>query len=130
MPLLNALFFSVFGQELVSPCPGVFHYETDTITDDGWYGYAHLTTKDDLEGVFVHVVLDRPAITLGVSTERKKALLYFLNPRPWLRVGKNAKILSRTLERPVFNQIQSFEYTYSIILRVFVINTVSRSLRP
>lgn len=50
-----------------SPCPDVFVYESSSSQeDDRWYGVVSLRTPEDLDGVWVHIILDRPAELLGV----------------------------------------------------------------
>lgn len=49
-----------------SPCPKVFEYEPTGSENDRWYGVVQLQTVEELNGVWVHVVLDQPAEALGV----------------------------------------------------------------
>lgn len=59
-------FFSEVAAQNPSPCPDVFTYDTSTSQEGRWYGIISLQTSEDLVGVLVHVILDRPAELLGV----------------------------------------------------------------
>ncbi|CAH1991235.1 unnamed protein product [Acanthoscelides obtectus] len=49
-----------------SPCPSTFSYKEQLETSRGiWAGEITLRTVEDLTGVFINVVLDRPAESLG-----------------------------------------------------------------
>lgn len=60
-------FFSEVFTQNPSPCPDVFVYDTSSSQEDRWYGTISLRTAEDLVGVWVHVILDRPAELLGVK---------------------------------------------------------------
>lgn len=73
LALISAIFCLQKEQEYISPCPDVLDFEdNESKTDDTWYGHVNLTTEDDLQGVYAHVVLDRPAIKLEVSMTARK----------------------------------------------------------
>nr|CAI5862594.1 unnamed protein product [Callosobruchus analis] len=53
----------------VSPCPATFSYkdksESSSIPRDVWAGEITLRTVEDLAGVFINVILDKPSESLG-----------------------------------------------------------------
>lgn len=55
------------SQNVTSPCPEVFSYETNNAEEDRWYGNIKLTTEVELNGVWIHVTFDRHIDLLGVS---------------------------------------------------------------
>lgn len=65
---LAALLFNVvvFAQKQ-SPCPQIFSYEPRGTEEDRWYGVLSLRTSEDLTGIWIHILLDRPAELLGVQ---------------------------------------------------------------
>ncbi|RZC39732.1 hypothetical protein BDFB_013205 [Asbolus verrucosus] len=81
---------SVFGQN-PSPCPAIFSYEPRGQEQDRWYGVISLQTKDDLDGVWLKIILDRPAELLGnwfgeaVSSDNQEFTVK--NPRYKLEAG-------------------------------------------
>lgn len=67
------LIFIVLIPQLVnclnpSPCPEIFDYESK-VENDRWYGVISLRSSEDLTGVYLNILLDRPAQLLGVSKE-------------------------------------------------------------
>lgn len=85
--LLNAV---VFAQKH-SPCPEVFSYEPRGTEEDRWYGVLSLRTSEDLTGIWIHILLDRPAELLGnwfgeaTSTDNIEYIIK--NPRYKLEAG-------------------------------------------
>ena len=53
-----------------SPCPQIFSYEPRVQEEDRWYGVISLQTLEDLDGVWLKVILDRPAELLGVPSQQ------------------------------------------------------------
>lgn len=49
-----------------SPCPAILSYEPRDLEDDKWYGNIKLESEGDLTGIYINIVLDRPAQLLGV----------------------------------------------------------------
>lgn len=67
------LYFTLFlglievtaGQN-ATPCPGLFSYEPREKDSDRWYGEIIYSVAGNLTGVWLHVILDKPADILGV----------------------------------------------------------------
>lgn len=73
----------IIENELVSPCPDVFDYETFNNTDT-WFGNIKVKADKFYSGVTIKVILDGQALQLGVSV-----LPWYL-PRPFLvRLSSN-----------------------------------------
>ncbi|XP_063924172.1 serine proteinase stubble-like isoform X3 [Zophobas morio] len=74
-----------------SPCPQIFSYEPRVQEEDRWYGVISLQTLEDLDGVWLKVILDRPAELLGnwfgetVSSDNQEFTIK--NPRYKLEAG-------------------------------------------
>lgn len=61
-----SLVISVVVGQLVSPCPETFTYESrDKDQPDRWYGVVLLKSQEDLEGIWLRIILDRSAELLG-----------------------------------------------------------------
>lgn len=66
--VLFALSINLSKSQRPSPCPEIFHYESQNREEDNkWYGSITLSTNEDLFGVWVKITLDRKAELLGVS---------------------------------------------------------------
>lgn len=65
--LITLVITNVFGQEWVSPCPDLFQYDPAGPTGDSWEGTITLKTDQDLSGIWLRLVLDRPPIEIAVS---------------------------------------------------------------
>ena len=67
LKLLVVLFFgsAVLSDDFQSPCPGIFRYEPPK-DQNKWYGVATLISDIELSGVWLKVILDRPAEQFGV----------------------------------------------------------------
>ncbi|VEN42172.1 unnamed protein product [Callosobruchus maculatus] len=59
----------IVESQKTSPCPSTFSYreksETSSIPRDVWAGEITLRTVEDLAGVFINVILDKPSESLG-----------------------------------------------------------------
>lgn len=53
--------------EFISPCPRLFAYEVNNAEEDTWYGQITLIYNDDLSGIWLKLMFDRPVIEVGVS---------------------------------------------------------------
>lgn len=49
-----------------STCPNILTHESRNLEDDRWYAVLTLESDEDLTGVYINVLLDRPAQLLGV----------------------------------------------------------------
>ncbi|GJQ80664.1 hypothetical protein Trydic_g9248 [Trypoxylus dichotomus] len=63
----NAVLFATEtnAQTSESPCPRLFAYEPPGNETDKWYGFVTLLSETDLSGVWLRLILDRPALQLG-----------------------------------------------------------------
>lgn len=68
LKLISALIFVVplISSQNPSPCPEIFSYEPRGQEEDRWYGVISLQTHEDLDGVWLKIMLDRPVELLGV----------------------------------------------------------------
>ncbi|KAF5288695.1 hypothetical protein FQR65_LT11960 [Abscondita terminalis] len=48
-----------------SPCPSLFAYEPRGAEQDRWYGRVTVATSEKLNGIWLRIELDKPAILLG-----------------------------------------------------------------
>lgn len=55
------------AQQWISPCPGIFQYDEEGAQGDTWSGDITLKTDQELSGIWMRVVLDRPPIEVLVS---------------------------------------------------------------
>ncbi|XP_044763935.1 serine protease gd-like [Coccinella septempunctata] len=80
------LLLSVEGQNFSSPCPRLFSYESKSIEKDKYFGNVRVETREELSGVWLKMLFDKPCVQLGnwlgeVSTEDNRE---FLIKRPKL----------------------------------------------
>jgi hypothetical protein len=62
---LLVLTSSLASSQNPSPCPELFSYEPRGQEEDRWYGVIRLQSREDLDGVWLKITLDRPAELLG-----------------------------------------------------------------
>jgi hypothetical protein len=62
---LLVLTTSLASSQNPSPCPELFSYEPRGQEEDRWYGVIRLQSREDLDGVWLKITLDRPAELLG-----------------------------------------------------------------
>lgn len=55
------------ADQLISPCPETFTYEIIPTETDRWYGNLMIKSDQNLSGVWLRIILDRPSMQLGVS---------------------------------------------------------------
>lgn len=65
--LISLCQIAVFANHL-SPCPEVLRYEENLDEPGKWYGVITIKSPETLNGVWLRVILDRPAESLSVST--------------------------------------------------------------
>lgn len=75
----------VTGQQM-SPCPKVLTYEPRNFEDDRWYGVLTFKSEEDLTGIYINIVLDRPAQLLGVWL-----ILFISITKKYIFLSKNNK---------------------------------------
>lgn len=68
------------ADQLISPCPETFTYEIIPTETDRWYGNLIIKSDQNLSGVWLRIILDRPSMQLGnwfgeVTTEDNKEYL-------------------------------------------------------
>ncbi|XP_055716233.1 serine proteinase stubble-like [Phlebotomus papatasi] len=54
-------------QVLTSPCSDVFEYESISSNNDEWHGVLHLRSNVMLHGIFIDIILDARARSLGAN---------------------------------------------------------------
>ncbi|XP_023310719.1 limulus clotting factor C-like isoform X1 [Anoplophora glabripennis] len=92
------LYFMLFGitiqfvvSQKPSPCPETFSYEPRGSENDRWYGVISLKTTEELTGVWLRLILDRPAELIGNwfgETSSTDNIEYVIrNPKYKLEVG-------------------------------------------
>lgn len=74
-----------------SPCPRLFNYESKNVETDRYFGNVRVETKEELHGVWLKLLFDKPSIQLGnwlgeVTTENNREFL-IKKPRLVLKSG-------------------------------------------
>ncbi|KAK4878781.1 hypothetical protein RN001_011287 [Aquatica leii] len=90
VPFIIILLVQLVLAQKPSPCPSLFAYEPKGIESDRWYGQVSVATTEVLNGVWLRIELDKPAILLGnwfgeTTTENNRDFLitdrgYVLEP--------------------------------------------------
>lgn len=65
--VLTIFLYECWSQTLVSPCPNLFEYDPQGVVGDRWSGTIKVTLDDELSGIWIRVVFDRPLMELGVN---------------------------------------------------------------
>ncbi|KAF5283195.1 hypothetical protein FQA39_LY17387 [Lamprigera yunnana] len=65
MIILVIIFVHIVFAQKPSPCPSLFAYEPRGTEADRWYGRVTVATAETLNGVWLRIELDKPAILLG-----------------------------------------------------------------
>lgn len=66
LTILGLTILHIVTSQQTSPCPEVLTYEPRDFEDDRWYGVLSFKPEEDLTGIYINIVLDRPAQLLGV----------------------------------------------------------------
>lgn len=70
--IISPLIVQICAADWDSPCPKLFVYEPQGKEPDKWYGIVKILSDTELQGFQLRVILDRPALELGVSMQTLK----------------------------------------------------------
>lgn len=94
--MLTIFLYECWSQTLVSPCPNLFEYDPQGVVGDRWSGTIKVTLDDELSGIWIRVIFDRPLLELGTdfgeAVQKEPNDFLIRRPSPKVNAGETLVI--------------------------------------